>query len=67
MKVHVDNVWSSPSRLHLRVMVCADDYRWRHKYEVSVPLDEIEPDALAPMFAQVAEDQGALADHPVLF
>jgi len=46
MQVTVDNVWSTPSTLHLRVTVWGPGERWRHKYDVAVPLDEIPEEAL---------------------
>lgn len=49
MQVEVDEVWASPSTLHVRVIVHADDRRWRHKYYCSVPLDEIPEEAFQQM------------------
>jgi len=49
MDVIVDNIWASPSTLHLRVHVWGGGRAWRHKYEVSVPLSEVEPSAIAAL------------------
>lgn len=46
MKVSIDQVWSTPSTLHCRVVVWADDRAWRQKHYVAVPLETIEPQAL---------------------
>ncbi len=46
----VDNIWASPSALHLRVHVMADDCRWRHKYEVTVPVSDIPEEAIASLW-----------------
>lgn len=46
MKVAVDQVWATPSTLHMRVIVFADDGRWRHKYICAVPVDEIPEEAI---------------------
>jgi len=46
MKVSVDNVWSSPSTLHLRVHVWGPQGNWRHKYDIAIPLEEIPEEAL---------------------
>lgn len=54
MKVQIDNLWSSPSTLHARVTVWADDGRWRHKYDVAVPVEEIPEEALAPIWASLS-------------
>lgn len=54
MKVQVDNVWATPSALHMRVTVWADDNRWRHRYDVHVPREEISPEAIAVL---LREDQ----------
>lgn len=47
MQVEVDQVWATPSTLHVRVIVHDDQRRWRHKYYASVPLAEIPEEALA--------------------
>lgn len=47
MQVQVDNVWATPSNLHVRVTVWADDRRWRHRFDVAVPAGEISPEAIA--------------------
>lgn len=62
MKVQVDNVWATPSALHMRVTVWADDGRWRHRYDVHVPAEEIHPEAVEMLLnaraaARVDEDQ----------
>jgi hypothetical protein len=46
MKVAIDQVWATPSTLHCRVLVFADDGSWRHKYYASIPADEIEESAI---------------------
>jgi len=46
MQVTVDNVWSTPSNLHMRVTVWGPGERWRHRYDVSVPLEDIPEEAL---------------------
>lgn len=51
MKVLVDDVWASPSNLHVRVTVSADDGRWHHKYYEAVPLETIPEEALVDMLA----------------
>jgi hypothetical protein len=46
MQVSVDNVWSTPSTLHMRVTVWGPGHEWRHKYDVAVPLEDIPEEAL---------------------
>lgn len=48
MEVSVDNVWASPSTLHVRVTVHGDHYRWRHKYDVAIPVETIPEEAVRP-------------------
>lgn len=56
MKVEIDQVWATPSTLHCRVLVWADDGSWRHKYYAAVPVSEIEESALV-MLTQAYLDQ----------
>lgn len=49
MEVQLDNVWVSPSTLHGRVTVWGPGQRWRHRYDVHVPLIEIPLEALAAL------------------
>lgn len=48
MEVMVDNVWATPSTLHMRVTVWGPDKKWRNKYNASVPIDTIPDEAIAP-------------------
>lgn len=56
MRVEIDQVWASPSTLHCRVLVWADDGSWRHKHYVAVPVSEIEESAII-MLTQAYLDQ----------
>lgn len=51
MKVIIDDVWSSPSTLHVRVTLHDDEGRWRHRYYPTVPLSQVPIEALAPLIA----------------
>lgn len=62
MRVTADEVWASRSTLHVRVIVHADDNRWRHKYYVAIPLDEIPEEALAPLIDRRL-NEGREEDH----
>lgn len=46
MQVTVDNVWATPSTLHMRVTVWGPDHRWRHRYDAHVPVEDIPDEAL---------------------
>lgn len=48
MLVSVDNVWATPSTLHMRVTVWGDRHQWRHKYDCHVPIETIPDEAVAP-------------------
>lgn len=62
MQVVVDQVWASPSTLHLRVVVFGPDRAWRHKYYPSIALAEIPEEALT-MLIQHYLDQVPEEDH----
>lgn len=46
MKVTVDQVWATPSTLHVRVIVWGDAQQWRRKHYVAVALEDVEPSAV---------------------
>jgi len=54
MQVQVDNVWATPSALHCRVTVWGEGNRWRKRFDVHVPRDEIAPEAIGLL---LREDQ----------
>jgi len=62
MQVTVDQVWATPSTLHMRVVVWADDKRWRHKYYCAVPFDDVDEHVLT-MMAGWHMDQVPEEDH----
>ena len=55
-QVAVDNVWATPSGLHMRVTVWNSEKTWRHRYECMVPVAEISSEAVSALFALVAEE-----------
>lgn len=56
MKVQADNLWATPSGLHMRVTVWNNEQTWRHRYDVMVPVAEISAEAVAALFEFVADD-----------
>lgn len=54
-RVSVDNVWASPSTLHMRVTVWGPTWRYRHKYDVALSLDEVPREALAAIWEHFEE------------
>lgn len=46
MRVEIDQVWATPSTLHVRAIVHDDHGKWRHKYYPSIPLAEIPEEAV---------------------
>lgn len=58
MRVLVDDVWASPSTLHVRVTVYDADMRWRHRYYPAISLDQVPTDALAPLLGWLQQDDG---------
>lgn len=55
MDVMVDNVWSTSKMLHQRVTVWGPDKKWRHRFDVAVPLDDIPEEALEPLLRRFWE------------
>lgn len=67
MKLSIDNVWTSPTMLHVRVTTWGDDgQRWR-KYHAATPLDTVEPDAIKALvaYAQGQEHLPSVHDVPL--
>lgn len=54
MKVSIDNVWASPTMLHVRVTTWSDNGQRWHKYHASSRLEDIEPDAIKALQAYAA-------------
>ena len=55
--MQVDDVWSTPGVLHLRVPVMDNQGRWRHRYYPAVSLDSIPIEAVAPLLAYFAKPE----------
>jgi hypothetical protein len=62
MRVEIDQVWATPSTLHVRAIVHDDQGRWRHKYYPSIAIDDIPEEALAMLLGRV-EDSVREEDH----
>lgn len=56
MWVQVDNVWGTPSGLHMRVTVWGPDSKWRHRYEEFVPVAEIQAEAVEPLWNAIRDE-----------
>jgi len=56
MRVEVDQVWATPSTLHMRVIVHDELGRWRHKYWPSIPLSEIPEEAVIMLTQRYLDD-----------
>jgi hypothetical protein len=56
MQVQIDEVWATPSTLHVKVTVSADDYRWRYRAYPSIPLKEVPTEALTMLLAFVMDE-----------
>ena len=51
----IDEVWASPSTLHVRVRVSEKQGLWSHKYWCAFPINLIPEEALAPLLAQAMD------------
>lgn len=68
MKVLVDDVWASPSTLHLRVTVSGDNYEWRRRFYEAVPLEDIPSEALETVITYwLGEETGKHQEDTPLF
>lgn len=56
MQIQIDEVWCTPSTLHVKVTVSADDYRWRWRGYPTVPLADIPTEALTMLLAHVMDE-----------
>ena len=68
MEVAVDQVWATPSTLHMRVLVFGPDRKWRHKYLCSVPVDQIPEEAIEALLVRNPDTRCSCDEHqPSLF
>lgn len=49
MEVQVDNLWATPSTVHMRVSVWGPDHRWRQRFDAHVPVSEIPEESLVAL------------------
>lgn len=57
MEVAVDQIWATPSTLHMRIVVWGPDRAWRHKYYAATPLKDID-EHVTTMLVEYHMDQG---------
>ena len=55
MRVAIDEVWSSPSTLHMRVLVWGPENKWRHKYWTSVPFDDLPEEVITALVGHLMD------------
>lgn len=66
MEVMLDNVWATPSALHGRVTVWGPGKRWRHRYDVTVPVAEIPYEAVQALVGSyMSKEPEEPADIPL--
>ena len=63
MQVDVDQIWATPSNLHLRVVVWGDDHAWRHKHYVAVPIETLEAVVFESLLAYATADKDEPDHH----
>lgn len=51
--IQVDEIWATPSTLHMRVTIWGKGWAWRRKHQVAVPLDDIPREALLALYRSV--------------
>lgn len=57
MRVAVDEIWTTPSTLHFRVLVWGPDNAWRHKYWTSVPLEDVPEEVIVALYQHYLDVQ----------
>lgn len=67
MEVGIDSVWASPTTLHLRVLVWVGQERYCKKFYASVPVSEIEPDAVRALMSIVPDEPDPISQDVPLF
>lgn len=67
MECSLDNVWATPSTLHGRVTVWGPGHRWRHRYDVSMALDEIPVEAIQGLLDRYLDTEPPEPDDIPLF
>jgi len=55
-RVQVDNVWATPSTLHMRVTIWNAAFTWRQRHDVHVPVAEIPREAVDALWTGLVED-----------
>lgn len=65
MEVTVDQVWATPSTLHMRVLVHGPNRAWRHKYLCSIPIEEIPEEAVEALCVRGLESRCSCDEHQI--
>lgn len=67
MDVQVDNIWCTPSTLHLRVTVWPDGKQWRRRFDSHIPLEDIPVEALQALSRYVSRNPASYPEDVPLF
>lgn len=67
MQVAVDQIWCTPSTLHMRVVVWGPNREWRHKYYSAIPLSDVPEEVIISLYQHWLDDQPSedLEDIPL--
>lgn len=57
MQVQLDNLWATPSGLHLRVTVWGPDMKWRHRFDETVQWREVPDEVMQEVVAHWMDTQ----------
>ena len=66
MQVTVDQIWATPSTLHMRVLVFNSEKGWRHKYICSLPVDEIPEEAIEALTVRGPDSRCGCDEHQLV-
>lgn len=63
----VDNLWATPSGVHLRVTVWPDDRRWRRRFDETILWKDVPEEVIGSLVAYWMDTQPAedLDDIPL--
>lgn len=57
MRVAVDELWTTPSTLHFRILVWGPENAWRHKYWSSVPIEDVPEEVIVALYQAYLDGQ----------
>ena len=57
MQVQVDNLWATPSGVHMRVTVWGPEHRWRHRFDETVQWRDVPDEVIGSLVGHWMDTQ----------